>query len=202
MLFRSVNVSSPNTEKLRDLQGRAALTALLRGVMDTRATLSAPLPVFLKIAPDLTDDDIADIAAAASETGIDGIIATNTTLSRDGLSSPHRSQTGGLSGAPLFEKSTRILARLSHLTHGALPLIGVGGISTPEQAYAKSAPEPRPCNSTPPWSTTASASQPKSPRASTASSPVTALPRWPKPQARAAPTGSDPASSVFKYPRG
>ena len=135
--FATVNVSSPNTEKLRDLQGRAALTALLRGVMDTRAALATPIPVFLKIAPDLTDADLADIAAAASETGIDGIIATNTTLSRDGLASPHRTEAGGLSGAPLFERSTRILARLSQLTGGTLPLIGVGGIETPEQAYAK-----------------------------------------------------------------
>ncbi|AWB49267.1 dihydroorotate dehydrogenase (quinone) [Gemmobacter aquarius] len=135
--FATVNVSSPNTEKLRDLQGRAALTALLRGVMDTRARLATPIPIFLKIAPDLTDDDLKDIAAAAFETGIAGIIATNTTLARDGLSSPHRSEAGGLSGAPLFDKSTRILARLSALTQGTLPLIGVGGIETAEQAYAK-----------------------------------------------------------------
>lgn len=135
--FATVNVSSPNTERLRDLQGRAALTALLTGVMDTRASLAKPIPIFLKIAPDLTDDDLKDIAAAATETGIAGIIATNTTLSRDGLSSPHRSETGGLSGAPLFDKSTRILARLSQITEGKLPLIGVGGIETAEQAYAK-----------------------------------------------------------------
>lgn len=135
--FATVNVSSPNTEKLRDLQGRAALTALLGGVMDTRAALATPIPVFLKIAPDLSEDDLKDIAAAAAETGIAGIIATNTTLARDGLSSPHRSETGGLSGAPLFDKSTRILARLSYLTQGSLPLIGVGGIETAEQAYAK-----------------------------------------------------------------
>ncbi|NBE07806.1 quinone-dependent dihydroorotate dehydrogenase [Paragemmobacter ruber] len=135
--FATVNVSSPNTEKLRDLQGRAALTALLHGVMETRATLARPIPVFLKIAPDLTETDLAEIAEVALATGIAGIIATNTTLSRDGLHSPHRTETGGLSGAPLFEKSTRTLARLSHLTQGRLPLIGVGGISTPEQAWEK-----------------------------------------------------------------
>ncbi len=135
--FATVNVSSPNTEKLRDLQGRAALTALLRGVMDTCATLATPIPVFLKIAPDLTGDDLKDIAAAALETGIAGIIATNTTLSRDGLASPQRTEAGGLSGAPLFDRSTRILARLSQITDGKLPLIGVGGISTAEQAYQK-----------------------------------------------------------------
>lgn len=135
--FATVNVSSPNTEKLRDLQGRAALSALLAGVMDTRAGLARPVPVFLKIAPDLTEADLADVAEVALASGIAGIIATNTTLSREGLSSPHRGETGGLSGAPLFERSTRVLARLSQLTEGRLPLIGVGGIATPEQAYAK-----------------------------------------------------------------
>ena len=135
--FATVNVSSPNTEKLRDLQGRAALTALLQGVMETRASLAKPLPIFLKIAPDLTADDLAEIAEVAVASGLSGIIATNTTLSRDGLASPHRSETGGLSGAPLFEKSTRTLARLSQLTQGKLPLIGVGGIATPEQAWEK-----------------------------------------------------------------
>ncbi|MFN3825349.1 MAG: quinone-dependent dihydroorotate dehydrogenase [Pseudorhodobacter sp.] len=135
--FATVNVSSPNTEKLRDLQGREALTALLAGVMAARAALPRPIPVFLKIAPDLTDDDLAEIAEVASGSGLSGIIATNTTLSREGLTSPQRSEAGGLSGAPLFERSTRVLARLSHLTGGRLPLVGVGGIGTAEQAYAK-----------------------------------------------------------------
>ena len=135
--FATVNVSSPNTEKLRDLQGRAALTALLAGVMDTRASLARPIPIFLKIAPDLTESDLAEIAEVALAAGLAGIIATNTTLSRDGLQSPHRTETGGLSGAPLFEKSTRTLARLSQLTDGRLPLIGVGGVTTPEQAWEK-----------------------------------------------------------------
>lgn len=135
--FATVNVSSPNTEKLRDLQGRAALTALLAGVMETRAQLARPIPVFLKIAPDLSPAELAEIAEVALASGLSGIIATNTTLSREGLSSPQKGETGGLSGAPLFEKSTRVLARLSQLTEGKLPLIGVGGIATPEQAYAK-----------------------------------------------------------------
>lgn len=135
--FATVNVSSPNTEKLRDLQGPAALAALLAGVMEARASLPRPIPVFLKIAPDLTTDDIASISEVALAAGIDGIIATNTTLSREGLKSASRSETGGLSGAPLFEKSTRVLAQLSQATQGKMPLIGVGGISTPEQAYAK-----------------------------------------------------------------
>ncbi|WP_170349287.1 quinone-dependent dihydroorotate dehydrogenase [Ruegeria atlantica] len=135
--FATVNVSSPNTEKLRDLQGKAALGALLGGVIETRNGLSRPLPIFLKIAPDLTEAELQDIADVAKETGVDAVIATNTTLSRDGLRSGHKGQTGGLSGAPLFEKSTRVLAQLSQLIEGKIPLIGVGGISSAEQAYAK-----------------------------------------------------------------
>lgn len=135
--FATVNVSSPNTEKLRDLQGKAALSALLRQVIAARDTLEAPLPVFLKIAPDLSPDELADVATVAMETGIDAIIATNTTLSRDGLKSAHKTEAGGLSGAPLFERSTRVLAQLSVLTDAAIPLIGVGGIGSAEQAYAK-----------------------------------------------------------------
>ncbi|WP_171128715.1 MULTISPECIES: quinone-dependent dihydroorotate dehydrogenase [unclassified Ruegeria] len=135
--FATVNVSSPNTEKLRDLQGKAALGALLGGVIETRDALPRPIPIFLKIAPDLTVDELQDIADVARETGVDAVIATNTTLSRDGLRSADKDQAGGLSGVPLFDKSTRVLAQLSQLTSGEIPLIGVGGISTAEQAYAK-----------------------------------------------------------------
>lgn len=135
--FATVNVSSPNTEKLRDLQGPAALAALLALVMEARAALPTPIPIFLKIAPDLTPDELAQIAEVALASSLSGIIATNTTLSREGLKSANSDQQGGLSGAPLFEKSTRVLAQLSRLTEGKLPLIGVGGIATPEQAYEK-----------------------------------------------------------------
>jgi len=135
--FATVNVSSPNTEKLRDLQGKAALSALLAGVLEARAELARPIPVFLKIAPDLTPDELAEIAEVALASGIDGVIATNTTLSREGLKTADQAHPGGLSGAPLFEKSTRVLAQLSQLTAGKLPLVGVGGISTAEQAYEK-----------------------------------------------------------------
>ncbi|WP_415183036.1 quinone-dependent dihydroorotate dehydrogenase [Phaeovulum sp.] len=135
--FATVNVSSPNTERLRDLQGKAALAALLQGVLAVRATLPRPIPIFLKIAPDLTPPELEDLAEVALAARIDGVIATNTTLSRDGLKSAHKSQSGGLSGAPLFEKSTRILAQLSQLTAGQVPLIGVGGIGTADQAYEK-----------------------------------------------------------------
>ncbi|MGB7317080.1 MAG: quinone-dependent dihydroorotate dehydrogenase [Planktotalea sp.] len=135
--FATVNVSSPNTEKLRDLQGKAALSGLLSGVMKVRGELARPIPVFLKIAPDLSTDEIAEIAQVALATGVQGVITTNTTLSRDGLQSAHKGEMGGLSGAPLFEKSTRVLAQLSEHTDGKLPLIGVGGVATAEQAYAK-----------------------------------------------------------------
>jgi dihydroorotate dehydrogenase len=135
--FATVNVSSPNTERLRDLQGPAALAALLAGVMEARAALARPVPVFLKIAPDLSPPDLAGIAEVALAAGVDAIIATNTTLARSGLRSPGRDEAGGLSGAPLFETSTRVLARLSALTGGRLPLVGVGGIGSADQAYAK-----------------------------------------------------------------
>jgi dihydroorotate dehydrogenase len=135
--FATVNVSSPNTERLRELQGRAALTGLLAGVMRANEALARPLPVFLKIAPDLTDADLADLAEVALTSGLAGIIATNTTLARDCLVSRHRDQAGGLSGEPLFARSTAVLAKLHAMTEGRLPLIGVGGVGSAEQAYAK-----------------------------------------------------------------
>ncbi len=135
--FATVNVSSPNTERLRELQGPAALAALLARVMEARAGLTRPIPVFLKIAPDLGEDDLAAIVEVTLAAGLSGIVATNTTLARDGLTGAHRAEGGGLSGAPLFERSTRVLARLSALTGGRLPLIGVGGVATADQAYAK-----------------------------------------------------------------
>ncbi len=133
--FATVNVSSPNTEKLRDLQGKAALAALLDGVMEARAALTTPIPIFLKIAPDLTHDEIGEVAEVANASGISAIIATNTTLDRRGLHGPNRHEKGGLSGQPLFEKSTQVLAHLAGLT--TLPIIGVGGVSNAEQAFQK-----------------------------------------------------------------
>jgi dihydroorotate dehydrogenase len=135
--FATVNVSSPNTEKLRDLQGKDALAALLAGVMDTRDACARHVPVFLKIAPDLDAPALKDVAEVAAATRVDGIIATNTTLNRDGLTSPRAREAGGLSGAPLFDRSTRVLAHLALLTGGKIPLIGVGGVTTPEQAWQK-----------------------------------------------------------------
>ncbi len=135
--FATVNVSSPNTEALRELQGAAALRALLSGVMAERAHLPRAIPVFLKIAPDLSDAELTEIAEVALAVQVDAIIATNTTTGRQGLKSASAGEKGGLSGAPLFDLSTRVLARLSQLTRARIPLIGVGGISTPEQAYEK-----------------------------------------------------------------
>lgn len=135
--FATVNVSSPNTAGLRDLQAAGALSDVLDRVLGARAALPRPIPVFVKIAPDLDPEALAAIAEAALASGIDGIIATNTTLAREGLHSAHASEAGGLSGAPLFERSTRVLAALSKHTSGAVPLIGVGGVGSAEQAFAK-----------------------------------------------------------------
>jgi dihydroorotate dehydrogenase len=132
--FATVNVSSPNTERLRELQGRDALAALISGVLAVRDALPRRVPVFLKIAPDLSGAELEDVAAVAAQ--VDAVIATNTTLARDGLRSAHAAEAGGLSGAPLFERSTRVLARLSTLMPD-MPLIGVGGIGSAAQAYAK-----------------------------------------------------------------
>lgn len=135
--FLTVNVSSPNTEKLRDLQGAQALSALLQDVIEARDSLARRPPVLVKIAPDLSPAEITEIAAVACDLGLDGIIATNTTLSRDGISGPHASQAGGLSGRPIFQRSTRVVAQLYRDTQGRLPIIGVGGISSAEDAWQK-----------------------------------------------------------------
>lgn len=139
--FATVNVSSPNTERLRDLQGRAALDALLARVLEARDEMrdgAGPrIPVFLKIAPDLDEAALGDIAEVCMARGVDGIVATNTTLARGGLRSRPAGEAGGLSGAPLFRRSTEVLAALHRLTGGAVPLIGVGGVATAGDALAK-----------------------------------------------------------------
>ena len=135
--FATVNISSPNTERLRDFQGKAALTDLLSRVNEANSKLAQPIPIFLKIAPDLTDTEIQDIADLALTANLAAIICTNTTLDRDGLISSNRNQDGGLSGQPLFEKSTRILAKMRIATHGKIDLVGVGGIGSAADAYAK-----------------------------------------------------------------
>lgn len=138
--FLVLNVSSPNTPGLRGLQEKDALTALLTAAIETRDRSGAGQrpPLLLKVAPDLTDGEISDIAEVCLSTGVDGIIATNTTSSRpDGLKSVRANENGGLSGRPLFDLSTRVLAEFLRRTDGKIPLIGVGGVSNGEQAYAK-----------------------------------------------------------------
>ena len=135
--FATVNVSSPNTKNLRDLQEKTALRTLLTGVMEACKSLKKPIPIFLKIAPDLDKAALYHIAEIALEKKIDAIIATNTTLSREGLKSVHQIETGGLSGRPLFKPSTRILAQLASLLNSSIPLIGVGGIASAQDAYDK-----------------------------------------------------------------
>ena len=135
--FLTVNVSSPNTERLRDLQGPEALAALLDGVMRARDALRVRRPVFVKIAPDLDEAALRDISTVARNARVDAIIATNTTLSREGLTSAHAAEAGGLSGKPLLLRSTEILSRLYAETKGEVPLIGVGGIGSAEDAWAK-----------------------------------------------------------------
>ncbi|MEQ8193131.1 MAG: quinone-dependent dihydroorotate dehydrogenase [Rhodospirillales bacterium] len=134
-----VNVSSPNTPGLRALQGKEPLRALLSAVKDAlKRTVPNGRPLLLKIAPDLTEEDKRDIAEVVLEMGIDGLIATNTTLARpDVLKSKHRIETGGLSGRPLFAPSTEVLRDMYRLTEGKVPLIGVGGIACGWDAYAK-----------------------------------------------------------------
>jgi dihydroorotate dehydrogenase len=133
-----VNVSSPNTPGLRDLQTRAVLEALLRQVLIVRDEAGVRPPLLVKIAPDLTPEECADIAAVALATGIDGMIIANTTIARPSeLRDVQAREAGGLSGRPLLGPSTALLAEMYRLTEGRLPLIGVGGATSADDAYAK-----------------------------------------------------------------
>ncbi|MEP5717196.1 MAG: quinone-dependent dihydroorotate dehydrogenase [Alphaproteobacteria bacterium] len=133
-----VNVSSPNTPGLRTLQDRGPLTALLTAVKAARDGLANRPPLLVKIAPDLASADLEDIAAVAADVGIDGIIATNTTISRPaGLRDSQKGQIGGLSGAPLKSMAKGVISDLYQLVGRDIPLIGVGGIATGADAYAR-----------------------------------------------------------------
>jgi dihydroorotate dehydrogenase len=137
--YFTVNISSPNTPGLRDLQARDSLRELLGKVLEARdAQSGARRPVFLKIAPDLTEASLDDIAAEVGSHSLDGLIISNTTLSRVGLKSGKSTgETGGLSGAPLFERSTIVLAKMRQRVGTDLPIIGVGGIDSAATAIAK-----------------------------------------------------------------
>jgi dihydroorotate dehydrogenase len=135
--YFTVNISSPNTPGLRGLQSRAELEQLLGRINDERARQERQPPMLLKIAPDLREDELEDIAAACSGGAVDGIIVSNTTLSRDGLHSGHAKEQGGLSGLPLLALSTRQLARMFVLTEGKIPLVGAGGVHDGASALMK-----------------------------------------------------------------
>lgn len=132
-----VNVSSPNTPNLRALQDKEPLSKLLKTLQDLNDTLEISKPILLKIAPDLNDDQLLDIIEIVKSTGIAGVIATNTTLSRNGLHAKEQSEMGGLSGKPLAKRSTEVIRFLSEKSNKAFPIIGVGGIHSPEDAIEK-----------------------------------------------------------------
>ncbi len=140
--YITVNISSPNTKNLRSLQSGDALTELLETLKNRQLQLAEEyqhyVPLVLKVAPDLNPEEIEFIAAKLLQFKIDGLIVTNTTLSREGVENlPFGDEAGGLSGAPVFEKSTACLSRFAELLQNKIPLIGVGGIVSGEQALAK-----------------------------------------------------------------
>lgn len=133
-----VNVSSPNTPGLRDWQQRDRLAEMIAGVQSACRSAGQRTPILIKIAPDNSEEDLQTIAAIAVDSGIAGLIATNTTVERPPqLRGRFRRESGGLSGRPLFARSTEVLAALYRATGGRLPLIGVGGIASADDAYAK-----------------------------------------------------------------
>lgn len=139
--YFTVNISSPNTPGLRGLQSKDLLDDLVVRLLAARAELTGegaePTPLLIKIAPDLVDEELTDIAAVCADRRIDGVIVSNTTLSRENLSDFNASEQGGLSGAPLFELSTRVLRDFRRETGAKIPLVGVGGVSSAATAYAK-----------------------------------------------------------------
>jgi len=132
-----VNVSSPNTPNLRALQEKEPLTELLNTLQQLNLLKSKPKPILLKIAPDLSDDQLLDIIEIVANTGIAGVIATNTTISRENLQSENKTEMGGLSGKPLKNRSTEVIRFLSEKSNKAFPIIGVGGIHSAEDALEK-----------------------------------------------------------------
>ena len=133
-----VNVSSPNTPNLRELQDKEPLTKLLNTLQNkNNERKNGRKPILLKIAPDLTNEQLLDIIDIVAETKIDGIIATNTTISREGLVSENKKEMGGMSGRPLEKRATEVVRFLSEKSNRAFPIIGVGGIHSAEDALEK-----------------------------------------------------------------
>lgn len=135
--YFTVNVSSPNTPNLRELQDKAPLTDLLNALMYENNKYPKPKPILLKIAPDLTENQLLDIIDIVKTTNIHGVIATNTTISRDGLQSENKNEAGGLSGKPLTKRSTEVIRFLAERSNHSFPIIGVGGIHSAEDALEK-----------------------------------------------------------------
>ena len=136
--YLAINISSPNTVGLRRLQGREMLEELLGAIQKERESISlgrgGHAPILVKIAPDLNDEELDDAIGAILDKGMDGVIAANTTLARDGLRSNNQSETGGLSGSPLAVKSEAVLSRVVKLVNGKVPVVSAGGIMSPEDA--------------------------------------------------------------------
>jgi len=137
--YFAINVSSPNTENLRDLQNKDNLVYLLSSIQKNNQSRKTPKPILLKIAPDLSNDQLLSIIDVVTKTSIDGIIATNTTIQRENLKSSKNITTepGGLSGAPLTNRSTEVIRFLYKFSNGKIPIIGVGGIMNPNDAIEK-----------------------------------------------------------------
>ena len=132
--YLTINISSPNTVGLRRLQGREMLENLLGQIAMERETWKMKTPILVKIAPDLSDEELDDVIGVILDKNMDGIIATNTTLAREGLRSKHQIQTGGLSGNPLTVRSEAVLSRVVKLVNGRVPVISAGGIMNPDDA--------------------------------------------------------------------
>ena len=133
--YVTINISSPNTPGLRKLHERAALEELLGALVRSNAGLARPRPLFLKVSPDETPEQLEEVVQAGSAAGIGGFVATNTTVSRNGLRGAAAGELGGLSGQPLLARSRAVIAQLYRLTGGRVPIIGVGGISSADDAY-------------------------------------------------------------------
>lgn len=132
--YLTINISSPNTVGLRRLQGREMLENLLSQINLERETWNMKLPILVKIAPDLTEEELDDAVGVILEQGMDGVIATNTTLAREGLRSGRQGETGGLSGSPLRVRSEAVLRQVVKLVNGKVPVVSAGGVMNPEDA--------------------------------------------------------------------